>query len=109
MLVARLVAVSDLRVEEVPTPSPGPGEVLVEVGANTLCGTDGRILRGDKTAYVELPVVLGHEAAGRVADVGRGVVGYRVGIGSGCCRPSPTGAAGPVATIWRTCARASGS
>ena len=79
MLVARLVAVSDLRVEEVPTPSPGPGEVLVEVGANTLCGTDGRILRGDKTAYVELPVVLGHEAAGRVADVGRGVVGYRVG------------------------------
>ena len=38
MLVARLVAVSDLRVEEVPTPSPGPGEVLVEVGANTLCG-----------------------------------------------------------------------
>jgi L-iditol 2-dehydrogenase len=60
MLVARLVAVSDLRVEEVPTPSPGPGEVLVEVGANTLCGTDGRILRGDKTAYVELPVVLGH-------------------------------------------------
>jgi L-iditol 2-dehydrogenase len=79
MLAARLVAQNDLRVEEVPTPSPGPGEVLVEVGANTICGTDGRILRGDKTSYVELPVVLGHEVAGRVAEVGRGVTGYRVG------------------------------
>jgi L-iditol 2-dehydrogenase len=79
MLAARLVAVNDLRVEEVPTPSAGPGEVLIEVGANTICGTDGRILRGDKTSHVELPVVLGHEPAGRVAEVGRGVSGFRVG------------------------------
>jgi L-iditol 2-dehydrogenase len=79
MLAARLVAHNDLKVEDVPTPSPGPGEVLVEVGANTICGTDGRILRGDKTSYVELPVVLGHEVAGRVAEVGPRVTGYRVG------------------------------
>lgn len=79
MLAARLTAVNDLKVEEVPTPSPGPGEVLVEVGANTICGTDLRILRGEKTSYVELPVVLGHEAAGRVAEVGEGVDRYEVG------------------------------
>ena len=79
MLAARLRAVDDLRVEEVPTPTVGPGEVLVEVGANTICGTDLRIVRGAKTAHVRLPVVIGHEAAGRVADVGAGVTGYRPG------------------------------
>jgi len=79
MQAARLTAVNDLSVVEIATPSAGPGEVLVEVGANTICGTDGRILRGDKTSYVELPVVLGHETAGRVVEVGPGVTGYRVG------------------------------
>jgi L-iditol 2-dehydrogenase len=79
MLAARLMAVNDLKVEEVPTPSAGPGEVLVEVGANTICGTDLRILRGEKTSYVELPVVMGHEAAGRVAEVGEGVDRYAPG------------------------------
>ena len=69
MLAAYLRAVDDLRVEEVPTPTAGPGEVLVEVGANTICGTDRRIVSGAKTAHVRLPVVLGHEAAGRVAEV----------------------------------------
>jgi L-iditol 2-dehydrogenase len=79
MLAARLRAVDDLRVEEIPTPTAGPGEVLVEVGANTICGTDLRIVRGTKTAHVRLPVVVGHEAAGRVAEVGAGVTGYRPG------------------------------
>jgi L-iditol 2-dehydrogenase len=68
-----------LRVEQVTDPSPGPGEVLVRVGANTICGTDLRILRGEKTSGVELPVILGHESAGRVAAVGSGVTGYEVG------------------------------
>ena len=79
MRAAQLAAVNDLKVEEIPTPSPGAGEVLVAVGANTICGTDLRILRGDKTSYVQLPVVLGHEAAGRVAAVGQGVDRYQVG------------------------------
>jgi L-iditol 2-dehydrogenase len=68
-----------LRVEQVTDPSPGPGEVLVRVGAHTICGTDLRILRGEKTSGVELPVILGHESAGRVAAVGSGVTGYEVG------------------------------
>ncbi len=79
MLAARLAAVKDLKLEEVPTPTPGPGEVLVKVGANTICGTDLRILRGEKTSFVKLPVVLGHETAGHVAEIGPGVRGYEVG------------------------------
>jgi L-iditol 2-dehydrogenase len=79
MLAARLMAVNDLKVEDVPTPSAGSGEVLVEVGANTICGTDLRIIRGEKTSYVELPVILGHEAAGRVVEVGEGVDRYAPG------------------------------
>ena len=34
---------------ELPTPEPAPGEVLLRVGANTVCGTDLRILRGEKS------------------------------------------------------------
>jgi len=79
MLAAVLAGPDDLESREVPTPSAGPGEVLVRVGANTTCGTDVRILRGEKTSGVRLPVVLGHELAGRVAEVGPGVSGYEVG------------------------------
>jgi L-iditol 2-dehydrogenase len=78
MLAARLMTVNDLKVEDIPTPSAGGGEVLVEVGANTICGTDLRIIRGE-TSYVELPVILGHEAAGRVVEVGEGVDRYAPG------------------------------
>jgi L-iditol 2-dehydrogenase len=79
MLAAVMSGPDDLQATEIPTPAPGPGEVLVAVGANTLCGTDLRILRGEKTAGVELPVVLGHETAGHVATVGAGAGGYAVG------------------------------
>ncbi len=40
MLAAVLAAPNELQPQEVPTPTPGPGEVLVKVGANTICGTD---------------------------------------------------------------------
>lgn len=79
MLAAVLAHTNELTPTEVPTPEPGPGEVLVKVGANTVCGTDVRILRGQKTSGVELPVVLGHETAGHVAAVGAGVAGYELG------------------------------
>jgi L-iditol 2-dehydrogenase len=79
MLAAVLAGPNDLKPQELPTPSPGPGEVLVKVGADTICGTDVRILRGEKTSGVRLPVVLGHEAAGHVAEVGPGVRGFQVG------------------------------
>jgi L-iditol 2-dehydrogenase len=79
MIAAVFNGPGDVEVKEVPTPEAGPGEVLVEVGANTVCGTDVRILRGEKTAGIDPPTILGHEFAGRVAAVGSGVTGYRVG------------------------------
>lgn len=79
MLAALMSGPNDLTPTHIPMPSPAAGEVLVAVGANTICGTDLRILRGEKTAGVEPPVVLGHETAGHVAAVGAGVTGYEVG------------------------------
>lgn len=70
--------------QEIPTPTPGPGEVLVKVDANTICGTDLRIVSGAKKKGVYPPVILGHELAGTVVEVGSGFdrlqVGDRVGM-----------------------------
>ena len=63
---------------ELPDPEPGPGEILRKVEANTVCGTDLRIMRGEKTKGVRPGVVLGHEASGRIAALGDGVEGYEV-------------------------------
>ncbi|MGH3087216.1 MAG: zinc-dependent dehydrogenase [Rubrobacteraceae bacterium] len=79
MLAAVFHGPGELDVTEVPTPEAGPGEVLVKVGANTVCGTDVRILRGEKTRGIARDFILGHELAGHVAEVGRGVEGYEVG------------------------------
>ncbi len=49
------------------------------MGANTICGTDVRIFRGEKTKGIPLPTILGHEVAGHVQEVGRNVKGYEVG------------------------------
>lgn len=68
-----------MEVMEVDTPEIGPDEVLIKVGANTICGTDVRIFRGEKTKGVPLPAILGHEVAGHVQEVGRNVRGYDVG------------------------------
>ncbi len=68
-----------LQVKEVETPAIGSDEVLVKVGANTICGTDVRILRGEKTAGITPPAIIGHEMAGHVAKVGRDVRGFEVG------------------------------
>jgi threonine dehydrogenase-like Zn-dependent dehydrogenase len=67
-------------VREVPAPAPGPGEVLVEVAAAGICGSDIELLQGTRpAAYVAYPVVPGHEWAGRVAAVGPGVTGLAPG------------------------------
>lgn len=68
----------DIRVDEVPVPSPGPGQVLVEVQACGICASDLHVAAG-ATPAGELPQVLGHEAAGDVALVGEGVSDWRVG------------------------------
>ena len=72
----------DVRVEEVPTPVPGEGQVLLAVTRNGLCGSDVHTYVGSDTggAAMHVPgVVLGHEFAGTVVDVGPGVAAVAVG------------------------------
>jgi L-iditol 2-dehydrogenase len=65
-----------VRVEEVPVPEVGDGEVLIKVAACGICGTDiKKIFQG----YVNPPQILGHELAGTVVALGRGVNKWNLG------------------------------
>jgi threonine dehydrogenase-like Zn-dependent dehydrogenase len=80
MLAVRTYGPRDYRVEEVPVPEPGPGELLIEVGACGICASDmkcwlgGPLFWGEdgKGGYVEPPCTAGHEYAGRVVALGSG-------------------------------------
>lgn len=61
---------------DIEVPAPGPGEIVVKMGASGLCGTDLEKIRGEYTA--SMPVI-GHEAVGTVAAVGEGVAGFIAG------------------------------
>jgi L-iditol 2-dehydrogenase len=65
-----------VRVEEVPVPEVGPGEVLIRVAACGVCGTD---IKKIFHRYVEPPQILGHELGGTVAAVGPGVTKWKPG------------------------------
>jgi L-iditol 2-dehydrogenase len=80
MLAAVFQCPGQMEVTEVDTPDIGAEEVLVKVGANTICGTDVRIFRGEKTKGIHPPTILGHEIAGHVYQVGKRVKGYEVGV-----------------------------
>jgi propanol-preferring alcohol dehydrogenase len=64
--------------EDVPRPEPGPGQILVRIGACAVCRTDLHVLDGDLTAP-KLPLIPGHEIIGAVEETGRGVSGFRAG------------------------------
>ena len=68
----------DARVERIPTPVPGPGEVLVRVAVCGVCGSDAAEL-DHGPLLTTAPVVLGHEFAGTVEAIGSDVVGFPVG------------------------------
>src|SRR6266404_5181151 len=70
----------DLRFEEIPVPEPEPGGLVVRVQAALTCGTDVKTLRrGHPVMIPHVPTVFGHELAGVVTAVGRGVAGIREG------------------------------
>lgn len=62
-----------LTIEDVPVPTPGPGEVLVRIMATGVCHTDLHAADGDWPVKPSLPFIPGHEGAGIVAAVGAGV------------------------------------
>jgi L-iditol 2-dehydrogenase len=82
----------DLRYEEVPWPTPGPGEIVLRVEAALTCGTDVKTLRrGHPVMIPRVPTVFGHEFAGTVAAVGSGVRGVREGDRAVAANSAPCG------------------
>lgn len=77
MKVAVLSAVEQLTIEERPMPQVGPGEALVKVEACGICGSDVHAYLSG--ALFPIGTVMGHEPAGTVVEVGKGVEGYRAG------------------------------
>jgi L-iditol 2-dehydrogenase len=71
MWAAVLHGPGDLRVEQVPLPAPGPGEVLLEVVACGVCGSD--LDRALRKGSHRTPLILGHEFSGHVRELGPGV------------------------------------
>src|SRR5512145_600797 len=74
-------ALEPLAVElrEIPIPEVGEGDVLLEVGAVSVCGSDVHQSRNTHSWPVNVPVVLGHEFGGTVARLGRGTTQFREG------------------------------
>jgi L-iditol 2-dehydrogenase len=98
---AVLHAAGEIRIEERERPQPGPREVLVQITAVGVCGSDVHYYEHGRIGpfVVEAPLVLGHESAGRVVELGEGAskhaVGDRVtlepGVPCGRCRECRAG------------------
>ena len=70
----------DIRLEECPIPLPGPGEVVVKIGAALTCGTDFKAYRqGHRVLLGDYPSPFGHELAGTVSALGQGVKNIKEG------------------------------
>lgn len=88
-----------LRLEEIPTPEPGQGEVLVKVAGCGLCHTDLHYIDHGVPTFKKPPLVLGHEISGTVAGLGAGVKQWQEGqqvllpavYGCGQCQLCRTG------------------
>ena len=78
MRVLRFYAPRDVRVEDAPEPTAGPGDLLIRVRNCSVCGTDAKIWRSGHP-NLRPPRVLGHEVAGEVVEVGGGAGGWSVG------------------------------
>lgn len=90
-----------LRVVDMPVPRPGEGEVLVQIKATSICYSDVSVLTNKYVGRkpIPLPMIMGHEGAGVIAEVGAGVAGRSVGervvvepiIGCGHCHACQIG------------------
>lgn len=98
---AIMYGVHDIRVEEIPVPEPGPKEVLVEIRAVGVCGSDVHYYEHGRIGpfVVRQPLILGHESSGVIVKLGSQVTkhsaGERValepGVPCGACRECRTG------------------
>lgn len=88
MKALALYGPGDLRLEERPVPHPGPNQLVVKIDYVGICGTDVEFYAGRYPPFIHLPMVLGHENAGTVVEVGEGVSDYKVGDRLLCGPPS---------------------
>jgi L-iditol 2-dehydrogenase len=80
MRAAVLHGREDIRIESVPVPEAGPGELIVQVGAALTCGTDLKVFRrGYHARMIVPPALFGHELAGTVVQAGEGVTDFASG------------------------------
>ncbi|MBI1953722.1 MAG: alcohol dehydrogenase catalytic domain-containing protein [Candidatus Omnitrophica bacterium] len=80
MKTAVLYGKEDVRLEQRPTPRPGPGEVLLKIKAALTCGTDLKVFRnGGHARMIKPPAPFGHEFAGVVEAAGPGVTSFKPG------------------------------
>ena len=75
-------APGDLRVEDVPTPAVGAGQLRVRVRTGGICGSDLHYFQhgGFGTIHIKEPMVLGHEVSGVIEEIGQGVTGFATGV-----------------------------
>lgn len=79
MLAVRFYEPGDLKAEQVSVPEPEPGELIVQNAVALTCGTDVKMYkRGHPLA--KPPQIMGHEFAGTVSAVGKGITDFRVGM-----------------------------
>ena len=78
MLQQVMTAPGEIIFRNVPTPTPGPGEVLIQIMRIGVCGSDIHVYHG-KHPFTSYPVTQGHEVSGRVEAVGEGVEGLAPG------------------------------
>jgi L-iditol 2-dehydrogenase len=80
MRAAVLHGREDIRIESVPVPQAGTGELIVQVGAALTCGTDLKVFRrGYHARMIVPPALFGHELAGTVVQAGEGVTDFASG------------------------------
>jgi L-iditol 2-dehydrogenase len=95
MRAAVLHGPEDLRIDDVDTPAPGPGEIVLAVRAATTCATDVKMYRRGHPALGPYPARFGHEFAGEVVARGEGVTAVTVGELVFCADSAPCRACPP--------------
>jgi L-iditol 2-dehydrogenase len=92
MRAAVLHGREDIRIEQVPVPEAGPGEIIVQVGAALTCGTDLKVFRrGYHARMIVPPALFGHELAGTVVQAGEGVEDFAPGDRVAALNSAPCG------------------
>ena len=77
MKAALYAGIKNIAVKELPLPKINDDDLIIKVGACGVCGTDFHIFNGEASAKV--PIVIGHEYAGEVVDVGKSVTEFKSG------------------------------